>query len=119
MCNSSHQDQTPATKPTRLKSEFSVAVPLTAHCNEKVMGDSPMPEHKPIIMSSVGADNSHSVFRNFHPYYSAQAELLAPVHGLLSDSAAHSLWLVRRLGIFSRLCCVDASGRLCSIPLWP
>src|SRR6218665_3355370 len=48
MCNSSHQDQTPATKSTRLKSEFSVTVPLTAHCNEKVMGDSTTPEHKPI-----------------------------------------------------------------------
>src|SRR6218665_2656832 len=39
---------------------------------------------------------------------SAQAELLysSPVHGLLSDSAALSLWLVRRLGMVSRLRCV-------------
>jgi len=29
-----------------------------------------------------------------------------PVHGLLSDSAALSVWLVRRLGIVSRLRCV-------------
>src|SRR6218665_1462462 len=37
---------------------------------------------------------------------SAQAELLVPVHGLLSDSAAPSLWLVRWLGMVSRLRCV-------------
>ena len=66
MCNSLHQDQTPAAESTRLKSEFSVTVPLIAYCNE-VMGDSTIPEHKPIIISSVGVDNSHSVFRNFHP----------------------------------------------------
>src|SRR6218665_1919729 len=32
--NSSHQDQTPATKSTRLKSEFPVTLPLTAHWND-------------------------------------------------------------------------------------
>src|SRR6218665_1272814 len=68
MCNSLQQDKTPATKSTILKLWFSVTVPLTAHCHKKFMGDSPtcIREHKPIIISSVGVDNSQSVFRNFH-----------------------------------------------------
>jgi len=37
---------------------------------------------------------------------SAQAELLVPERGLLSDSAEPSLWMVRRLGMVSWLRCV-------------
>ena len=37
---------------------------------------------------------------------SAQAQLLVPVRGLVSDSAEPSLWLVLRLGMVSRLRCV-------------
>ena len=37
---------------------------------------------------------------------SAQAQLLVPVHGLLSDSTTPSLWLIRRLGMVSRLRCI-------------
>jgi len=50
--------------------------------------------------------NTVAIQRRISLRSSAQAQLLVPVHGLLSDSAAPSLWLVRRLGMVFRLRCV-------------
>src|SRR6218665_3396271 len=61
----------------------------------------------PLLLFSV---ISHCAFLRNRSYWSL-------VHGLLSDSAEPSLWLVRRLGMVFRLRC--ASGPLCSISRWP